>query len=59
MPMMRTRSILEPEVLVNGRKLGLSLMAAICSAAGVGIITYYGLTKTMGSLLGTRCRRNR
>ena len=28
-------------------------MAAICGAAGVGIITYYGLAKTMGRLLGT------
>jgi membrane protease YdiL (CAAX protease family) len=47
------RSISEPEVLVIGRKLGLSLMAAISSAAGVGFITYYGLAKTMGGLLGT------
>jgi len=53
MPMMRTRSISEPEVLVSGRKLGLSFMAAICGAAGVGIITYYGLAKTMSGLLGT------
>jgi len=50
---MRARSISEPEVLISGRKLCLSLMAAICSAAGVGIITYYGLAKTMGGLLGT------
>jgi membrane protease YdiL (CAAX protease family) len=50
---MMMRSISAPEVLVSGRTLGLSLMAAICSAAGVGIITYYGLAKTMGSLLGT------
>jgi hypothetical protein len=27
-------------------------MAAICSAVGVGIITYYGLAKAMGRLLG-------
>jgi membrane protease YdiL (CAAX protease family) len=47
------RSIAEPEVLVSGRRLGLSLIATICSAAGVGIITYYGLAKTMGRLLGT------
>jgi uncharacterized protein len=47
------RSISEPEVLVSGRSLGLSLMAAICSAAGVGIIAYYGLAETMGRLLGT------
>ena len=53
MAMMRARSISEPEVLVSGRKLGLSLIAAICCAAGVGIITYYGMAKTMGSLLGT------
>jgi len=51
--MMRMRSISEPEVLISGRRLGLSLMVAICSAVGVGIITYYGLTKTMGRLLGT------
>jgi uncharacterized protein len=53
MAMMSSRSISEPEVLVSGRKLGLSLMAAICGAAGVGIITYYGLAKTMGGLLGS------
>jgi uncharacterized protein len=53
MAMMRMRSISEPEVLVSGRKLGLSLMAAICGAVGVGIITYYGLARTMGRLLGT------
>ena len=53
MAMMSARSISEPEVLVSGRKLGLSLMAAICGAAGVGIITYYGLAKTMGGLLGS------
>jgi hypothetical protein len=53
MAMMRMRSISEPEVLVSGRKLGLSLMAAICGAVGVGVITYYGLARTMGRLLGT------
>jgi membrane protease YdiL (CAAX protease family) len=53
MEMMRMRSIAEPEVLVSGRRLGLSLMAAIFSAAGVGIITYYGLAKILGGLLGT------
>jgi membrane protease YdiL (CAAX protease family) len=47
------RSISEPEVLICGRRLGLSLMAAICSATVVGIISYYGLAKTMGGLLGT------
>jgi membrane protease YdiL (CAAX protease family) len=47
------RSISEPEVLISGRRLGLSLMAAISSAAGVGVITYFGLAKTMGGLLGT------
>jgi uncharacterized protein len=50
---MRKRSIAESEVLISGRKLGFSLMVAICSAASVGIITYYGLAKTMGRLLGT------
>ena len=49
---MRDR-LAESEALISGRKLGLSLMAVICSAAGVGIITYYGLAKTMGRLLGT------
>jgi hypothetical protein len=53
MEMMRMRSIAEPEVLVSGRRLGLSLMAGILSAAGVGIITYYGLAKILGGLLGT------
>ncbi len=47
------RPISEPEVLVSGRRLGLSVMASICSAAGVGIIAYYGLAKTMGGPLGT------
>jgi membrane protease YdiL (CAAX protease family) len=43
----------EPVVLVSGRRLGLSLLAAIWVAAGVGTVTYYGLATTMGSLLGT------
>jgi uncharacterized protein len=47
------RSISEPEDLISGRRLSLSLMAAIGSAAGVGIITYCVLAKTMGRLLGT------
>jgi membrane protease YdiL (CAAX protease family) len=51
--MIRMRSISEPEALISGRKLGLSLMAAICSAACVGIIAHYSLAKTMGRLLGT------
>jgi membrane protease YdiL (CAAX protease family) len=51
--MMRMRSTLEPEAPVSGRRLGLSLMAAICSAAGVGVVTYYGLAKTMSGLPGT------
>jgi hypothetical protein len=50
---MRMRSIPEPDVPVSGRNLGLSLMAAICGAAGVGMVTYYGLATTMGRLLGT------
>ena len=53
MAMMRMRSVSEPEVLVSGRNLGLSLVAAICGAAGVGMVTYYGLATTMGRLLGT------
>jgi uncharacterized protein len=52
MAMMRMRSISESEALISGRKLGISLMAAICCAAGVGIISYYGLARTMGRLLG-------
>ena len=51
--MTRLRSVSEPEILVSGRRLGLSLMAAISSAAGVGIVSYYGLAKTMGRMLGT------
>ena len=50
---MGIRSSSEPEVLVSGRNLGLSLMAAICGAACVGMVTYYGLATTMGSFLGT------
>jgi hypothetical protein len=53
METMNTRSFSEPEVLVSGRRLGLSVLASIVAAAGVGIITYYGLAKTMGGLLGT------
>ena len=49
----RMRSISEPEVIISGRRLGLSLIAAIGGAAGVGIITYYCLAKTIGRLLGT------
>jgi membrane protease YdiL (CAAX protease family) len=47
------RSVSEPEVLTSGRRLGLSLMAAIGSAAVAGIITYYGLEKTTGRQLGS------
>ena len=46
-------SRLEPDVLVSGRKLGLSLLAAIVSAACVGMLTYYGLATTMARVLGT------
>jgi len=47
------RSISGPEVLISGRRLGLSLMAAIYSATAAGIITYYGLEKTTGRQLGS------
>jgi CAAX protease family protein len=50
---MSPQSSSEPEVLVSGRKLGLSLLAGICAAAAVGIVTYYGLMRTMGSVLGS------
>lgn len=50
--MMRMRAISEPEVLISGRRLGLSLIAAICSAACAGIVAYYGLAKITGRLLG-------
>ena len=46
------RTLSEPEVLVSGCRLGLSLVASICAAAGVGIISYYGLSRTTGSALG-------
>jgi membrane protease YdiL (CAAX protease family) len=49
----RTESFSEPEVLVSGRRLGASLLASICTAAAVGIVTYYGLIKTIGSASGT------
>jgi membrane protease YdiL (CAAX protease family) len=48
----RMRSISEPEVLVSGRRLGLSFLVAICGAAAVGAITDYGLGRTMGTVLG-------
>jgi membrane protease YdiL (CAAX protease family) len=51
--MMRIRSFSEPEVLVSGRRLGLSLLSAIGAAAAVGIISYYGVAGIMGSVLGT------
>lgn len=50
---MRMRSNSEPEVLISGRRLGFSFVVAICSAAGVGIIAYYGVARTIGGLLGT------
>jgi membrane protease YdiL (CAAX protease family) len=53
METMNTRSFSRPEVLVSGRRLGLSVLGSIVVAAGVGIITYYGLAKTMGGLFGT------
>jgi membrane protease YdiL (CAAX protease family) len=53
METMKTQSFSDPEAIVSGRRLGLSFIAAISSAAGVGMITYYGLAKTMGRLLGT------
>jgi membrane protease YdiL (CAAX protease family) len=54
METMNRRSLSEPEVLVSGRKLGLSALASIVAAAGVGIITCYCLARTMGGgVLGT------
>ena len=50
---MSSRSLSEPEVLVSGRRLVLSLLASICAAAGVGIVGYYGLNRAMGSVLGS------
>jgi membrane protease YdiL (CAAX protease family) len=50
---MRTRSFSDPEVPVSGRRLGLSLIASICAAAGVGILLYYGLIRTAGNTLGS------
>jgi hypothetical protein len=41
------RSFSEQEVPVSGRKLGLSFMASISAAVGVGAFSYYGLAKTM------------
>jgi membrane protease YdiL (CAAX protease family) len=53
MEIMRTRSFSEPEVLVSGRRLGVSVLASIGAAAGVGTVSYYGLNRTMGSALGS------
>jgi membrane protease YdiL (CAAX protease family) len=50
---MRTRSFSEPEVLVSGRRFAVSLLATIGAATGVGILSYYGLIWTMGSVLGS------
>jgi uncharacterized protein len=53
METMRTRSFSEPEVLVSGRRLTISLLASIGAATVVGIVSYYGLTRTMGIALGS------
>ena len=53
MEIMSTRSFSEPEVLVSGRRLGLSLLVSMCAAGGVGVVSYYGLNRTMGSSLGS------
>jgi membrane protease YdiL (CAAX protease family) len=49
----RRESFSEPEVLVSGRRLGASLLVSICAAAAVGIVTYYGLIRTIGSASGS------
>jgi membrane protease YdiL (CAAX protease family) len=49
----RLRPLPEPEVLVSGRRLGLSLLASICAAAGVGIVIYYSLVRAVGTVLGS------
>ena len=54
---MRTRSFSEPEVLVSGRRLGLSLLASIGAAAGVGIVSYYGLIGQWTVCSDRQCRR--
>ncbi|MGB6157315.1 MAG: CPBP family intramembrane glutamic endopeptidase [Acidobacteriaceae bacterium] len=46
------RSMAEPEVPISGRRFGLSLLAAIGSAAAVGVLAWNALTKTMSGLLG-------
>lgn len=53
MEIMRTRSFSEPEVIVSGRRLVVSLLASMGASAGVGIVSYYGLIRTMGSALGS------
>jgi hypothetical protein len=52
MEIMSMRSFPEPEVLVSGRRLGLSLLASICAAGGVGVVSYYALKRTMAGALG-------
>lgn len=53
MEITNTRSFSTPEVLVSGRRFGLSLLAGICAAAGVGIVSYYSMIWTMGTVLGS------
>src|SRR5258708_38862813 len=48
-----TRSFSAPEVLVSGRRFGLSLLASICAAACVGIVSYYSLIRPVGTVLGS------
>lgn len=53
MEITKIRSLSGPEVLVSGRRLGLSVLASMVAAAVVGTLTYYGLSTTMGRPLGT------
>ena len=39
--------------MVSGRRLTVSLLASIGAATVVGIVSYYGLTRTMGIVLGS------
>jgi membrane protease YdiL (CAAX protease family) len=50
---MSKQSAAEPEVLISGRRFGLSLLAAVGAAAGAGFVIYYGLVGITGRALGS------
>jgi membrane protease YdiL (CAAX protease family) len=50
---MSRQTSFEPQVRVSGRRLGLSLLTAVCAAGAVGSLVYYSLLKIMGNAPGS------